>query len=331
MAELIYAERKGDVLTRPTLPCLAPYHAINLTAGCHYECRYCYAQSFRSYPGHGKVKFYANTLHSLTKQLPRKRKAPEMVYFSTACEPFMPFPEILDCLYGCMSLLLEAGCRLLISTKAKIPTRFIELFTKYPGLPHVQMGLTTVDDGIRMLMEPNASTITERLDTLRELNDTGISSEIRMDPLIPTLTDDAKRFDATMQAAAYYGVKRGVISYLFLRRGNMGRLTTQYEDWNFRKIAATVFTQNIEHYCGNNDIRVPDSKYRQTKYTELQKIGAVHGITLGLCRCKNPDIASACCHPLPRAQTDIGKAERDNCGGGLSGSLFDTSNGVRNV
>ncbi|MCC8181182.1 MAG: hypothetical protein LIP23_09775, partial [Planctomycetes bacterium] len=146
MAELIFAERKGDVLTRPTLPCLASYHAVNVTAGCHYECRYCYAQSFRSYPGHGKVKFYANTLDSLSQQLPRKRKPPRMVYFSTACEPFMPFAEILETLYGCMSLLLAAGSRLLISTKASIPARFIALFAAFPGLVHVQMGLTTADD-----------------------------------------------------------------------------------------------------------------------------------------------------------------------------------------
>lgn len=304
MPELIHAERKGDVLTRPALPCLAPYHAINLTAGCHYECRYCYAQSFRSYPGRGKIRFYANTLESLAKQLPRKRTVPAMVYFSTACEPFMPFSEILDCLHGCMSLLLESGCRLLISTKAKIPTRFIELFARHPGLPHVQMGLTTIDDGIRALMEPNAATIGERLGTLRELRDAGISTEIRMDPLIPGLTDDTERFKATMRAAASHAVQRGVMSYLFLRRGNTGRLATQYEEWNFRKMAAAVFTQKIEHYCGNNDIRVPDSEYRRAKYAELQKIGAEHGIALGLCKCKNPDVANACCHPLPRAGGD---------------------------
>lgn len=330
MTELIFAERKAGVLTRPTLPCLVPYHSINLTAGCHYECRYCYAQSFRSYPGHGKVKFYANTLQSLAKQLPHKRKPPEMVYFSTACEPFMPFPEVLDCLYGCMSLLLESGCRLLISTKATIPHRFIELFLAYPGLSHVQMGLTTVDDDIRRLMEPNAASVSERLDTLGELSRAGVSREIRMDPLIPGLTDNPACFAETMRLASEHGIRHGVMSYLFLRRGNMGRLSTRHGEWDFRKMVSTVFTQKIEHYCGNNDIRVPSTEYRRDKYKELQAIGAAFGITLGLCACKNPDMAEACCHPLPpkpQKSCYVFDENTEDAGRGL----FSSPGGVRHV
>lgn len=69
--------------------------------------------------------------------------------------------------------------------------------------------------------------------------------------------------------------------------------------WDFRKMAKQVFTQKIEHYCGNNDIRVPGTEYRREKYSELQGIAATHGIALGLCACKNPDVADACCHPRP--------------------------------
>ncbi len=175
------------------------------------------------------------------------------------------------------------------------------------------MGLTTADDAIRRLMEPSASSISERLDTLRNLHASGVSCEIRMDPLIPELTDDAGRFAETMQAASAHGVRKGVMSYLFLRRGNVGRLSVGHGEWDFRKTATEVFTQKIEHYCGNNDIRVPHSEYRRQKYRELQEIGVAHGITLGLCSCKNPDVAEACCHPLPQ---ESGKAL------GKSGNLF---------
>lgn len=305
MAKLILATRKGDVLTKPTLPCLAPYHTINLTAGCPFECRYCYAQSFRSYPGRGKVKFYANTLEALSNQLPRKRKPPVMVYLSTACEPFMPYEEILDCLYGCMLLLLDVGCRLLISTKAHIPERFVELFSRFPGLPHVQMGMTTADDSIRQLMEPDAAPVANRLATLKELSAAGVSCEIRMDPLIPALTDRPDVFAETMRSVAASGVSNGVMSYLFLRRGNMGRLSVRHNDWNFKDVASSVFTQTVENYCGHNAIRVPSTEYRQAKYAELQAIGVQYGVTLGLCTCKNPDVANVCCHPLPKDAVQV--------------------------
>lgn len=321
MAELIRVERKGDVLGRPALPCLAPYHTINLTAGCPYECRYCYAQSFRSYPGRGKVKFYANTLESLARSLPRKKRKPTLVYFSTACEPFMPFDEILDCLYGCMELLLDAGSRLLISTKARIPDRFIDLFARYPGLPHVQMGVTTADDNIRQLMEPDAGSVPDRLATLRALKDAGVTCEIRMDPLIPELTDAADRFDETMRAVAAHGVYRGVMSYLFLRRGNRRRLAVSHEDWSFPDVSARVFTQIVENYCGNNDIHIPATDYRRTKYAELQAIGQRHGVCLGLCACKNPDVADACCHPVPlQAKTEAPRHAQGNLFGAPEGA-----------
>ncbi len=150
-------------------------------------------------------------------------------------------------------------------------------------------------------MEPNASTVDERLDTLEKLHRAAVSCEIRVDPLIPGLTDTADRFEKTMRQASLRGVTHGILSYLFLRRGNMTRLSTQYGDWHFRKIAASMFTQKIENYANSaNTIRVPSTEYRQSKYKELQAIGIAYGITLGLCACKNPDITTACCHPLPQ-------------------------------
>ena len=299
MAELIRMQCKGHVLTHPTLRCLAPYHTINLTAGCPCECRYCYAQSFRSYPGRGKVKFYANTLELLRDKLPRKRARPKLVYFSTACEPFMPYDEILDCLFGCMGLLLEDGCELLISTKARIPRRFLDLFARYPGKVHVQVGVTTVDDAIRELLEPHASAVAVRLGTLKDLVQRHVDCEARMDPLVPLLTDTADRFDATVAAIASQGVSKAVASYLFLRRANYRRLSVRYREWSFEQMAAQLYTGTIKNYCGNNDIRVADLEYRKLKYPELQRIADRHTVSLGLCACKNPDYATTCCHPVP--------------------------------
>ena len=86
MGAVIAVERKTNVLRHPGLPCMAHHYTINLTAGCPFECRYCYAQSFRHNPGPGKVLFYANSLELLRRELPRKRTKPRLVYFSSGCE-----------------------------------------------------------------------------------------------------------------------------------------------------------------------------------------------------------------------------------------------------
>ncbi len=297
--QLIETERKSQVLGQPSLPCLSRFHTINLTAGCPYACRYCYARSFRSNPGAGKVLFYANTYELLCSQLPRKRKKPELVYFSTACEPFSPFPEVLETLYRIMQLLLEHKVSLLISTKSNPPKQFLELFARFPGKVHVQVGLTTLDDHVRSVLEPRASPVAERLQALRALAERGIPMEVRSDPLIPELTDNEPSFDALYTELGRIGITRAAASYLFLRSGNAAAMDVSIAGWRFREMAARLYTQEVSKYCGNNTIRIPGAAYRQQKFARLQEIAARHGIRLQLCSCKNPDITTDCCHPLP--------------------------------
>ena len=299
MAQVIEVERKSSVLSHPTLPCLSKYHTINLTAGCPYECRYCYAQSFRSYPGQGRVKFYANTLERLHRELPRKRKKPELVYFSTSCEPFMPYPQILDELFGTMGLLLVHGVFVLISTKSRIPARFLDLFAAHKDLVHVQVGLTTADDRIRNLLEPNAASVEQRLETLGALTERGIRTDVRIDPLTPELTDTETSFRDLCQAVSKRDVRSGAASYLFLRRANVPRLDVKSGAWSFRKMAARLYTDKIEHYCGGGTVRIPQRAYRELKYESLRQTAAGYGIRLNLCGCKNPDLTSERCHPVP--------------------------------
>lgn len=299
MAELIRIDRKSSVLNHPTLPCLSKYHTINLTAGCPYECRYCYAQSFRSYPGPGKIHFYANTLDRLRRELPRKRKRPELVYFSTSCEPFMPYPPILDELFGAMKLLLEDGVFVLISTKSPIPARFLDLFSRHKNLVQVQVGLTTVDDRVRQLLEPNAASVEERLRTLGELVERRVRTDVRIDPLTPELTDTEASLGNLLRAVSKHRVRRAAASYLFLRRANKRRLDVTFGAWSFREMAERLYTDRIERYCGGGTVRIPRRAYRARRYAWLKEAATEHGIRLNLCGCKNPDLTDDCCHPAP--------------------------------
>jgi len=215
MTEIVVAERKSNVLHHPMLPCLSRYHTINLAAGCPHNCRYCYAQSFRNYPGKGTVLFYANALEQLRRELAGKRDRVEMVYFSTGCEPFMPFPEILETLYGCMELLLRHGSFLLISTKAAIPEDFLRLFGRFPSQVHVHIGLTTADDDVRNVLEPQAACVQQRLTSLRRVLEAGAKGEVRMDPLIPELTDTDDSFRSLCHSVAGTGCRSAVASFLF--------------------------------------------------------------------------------------------------------------------
>ena len=70
-----------------------------------------------------------------------------LVYFSTACEPFVDDAKILDQLFEAMRVLLERSVSILISTKSVIPDNFLDLFERYRDLVHVQAGLMRLEFG----------------------------------------------------------------------------------------------------------------------------------------------------------------------------------------
>lgn len=285
------------MLRHPMLPCLSRYHTINLFSGCPNACWYCYAQSFESHPGWGRVIYYDNTLDSLRKELPRKRRRPELVYFSTACEPFIPYGFILNDLFTIMKLLLDEGIFLLISTKSEIPERFISLFAHYPGKVHVQVGMTTIQESIRHFLEPNTASVSVRLNNLRKLVQQDVRVDLRMDPLVPELTDTEESFAALLGEASNQGVEHTVASYMFLRPSINIPLSLSFNEWSFRKIARTYYTHRIEDYCGSGIISVVPPAYRREKFEQLKMTAGEYGISLNLCRCKNGDITAECCHP----------------------------------
>ncbi len=303
MTELKYRDRKSAVLGRPSLPCLKKRHAVNLTAGCHAGCVYCYTRGYSSAPASGTVAFYRGSYERLLRELPRKKVMPAEVYFSTSCEPFAPFEEVIRELYNVMRLLLMNGVRLSISTKARPPGKFIELFEKHRSLVRVDMGVNTLDDGARRRIEPAAAPVKERLAGLSELLRAGVDARVRMDPLIPGVNDGADGIEKLIGRLARLGVREIVPSYVFLRPANRNAVLGMA-----RKMGSPIhefFTGKIDGYCGGGGVNTVDPAYRARAYEMIRETAAARGITVRLCSCKNPDITDELCTPSSREEGSI--------------------------
>lgn len=255
---------------------------------------------------------------------------PRLVYFSTACEPFVPAPRVLDDLYEIMAALLDAGAALVISTKGVVPERFVALFARYPGKVCVQVGITTLDDDARRLIEPRAASVAERLDNLaRLIGNSGTGSgtqrsedcptpnsgdrhsarsaaplsqspnsiEARIDPLVPGLTDTDASLAALLSELARIGVRQAVLSYLFLRWGIKFPNDLALGGWSSRAMRK-LYTHKVTNYCGGGTIYLPSTEYRAEQFATIGAMAATCGIGVRICRCKNADIPKAvCCHP----------------------------------
>ncbi|HUT53069.1 MAG TPA: radical SAM protein [bacterium] len=302
MAHLIRQERKSPVLSRPTLPCISMHYTINLTTGCVFGCRYCYAQGYRRNLGPGKCIFYCNSFDKLKAELPKKRTKPQIIYFSTACEPFAPFPEVQDELYKIMHLLLANSISIYISTKAHIPKKFIEIFSRHSDKIFVQVGITTLDDKIRRVLEPHAAPISSRINNIAELLSVGVFTEARMDPIIPTLTDREESLRPLFHDFSELGLENAVASYLFLRKSNRPSVYQALRDLDCR--VDDFYTDRIDNYCGGGSIEVPSRQYREEKYKLMASLANEHGISMKFCSCKNPGLTGNICHPYGQATNE---------------------------
>ena len=287
-----FVERKGHVLTRPTLKCLSQEASINPTLGCIHQCAYCYARGYSIYPGDGKVFVYGNMPEKLKKELASRRKLPAYVFFSPTCDVLQPIPQVLKVTYELMKVLLEYGVGINLLTKGRIPSKFLQLFQQYRELIHVQIGITTLNRDMQKRMEPYAATPQERMWNIEQLCTIGITPEVKLDPLIPGLTDTQSNLTALFQTLQGFGVNFTGINYLFLR--------PQIKKNLCKALGKMPFLPKIlEHYQNAKSIHLLaeqscvvalDIAYRQRAYEQISALASDFGIYAYVCGCKNPDI-----------------------------------------
>ena len=266
---------------------------LNPTAGCAHLCSYCYARGYSNYPGDGTIVLYTNLVEKLENELSRKRRAPAFVYFSPSCDAFQPVKQVLDTSYGLMALLLQKGIGVSFLTKGCIPDRFIALFKSHSKRVQAHIGITTLDRQLQKQIEPHAATPCARLKNIRALTKIGILPEVRIDPLIPGLTDSNNNLEPLLKSLGSLGIKNVGLNYLFLRPIINRNIR---EDLGHTKAMEKI----SQAFCDNVDMRLLASKsrvkalsldFRQKQYKHISLLAKHYGIKTYVCGYKNPDIA----------------------------------------
>jgi DNA repair photolyase len=298
MARLITKIRKSNVLTPSQLRCLSKIPTVNITSGCLHNCIYCYTKGYSQYPGDGKVILFANTAEKLSEELARKRKKPQAVYFCPSCDPFQPISEILDQTYKTMAILLEAGIGVQFLTKASVPQDFIKLFAEHNNQVCGQIGLTCVDDTIRKTFEPKTASVSEKLATMKNLVEIGVTIGARADPLIYGVMDSDQAMNDLLSAIAETGVKEVAANYLFLRPAIKESIEKNITDKEMLSKLLNPYRNGVKlpiglkNSCG---VALP-REIRVRAYERIKKIALGFGISIHICGCKNSDITPESCN-----------------------------------
>ena len=286
--------RKSAVLSSSSLACLSGVASINLTSSCAHGCVYCYSCGYSSRPTEGTVGVYSNLFEKLKGELARKRKMPTTVYFSPSSDLFQPIPEVLQTGYDIIEFLLWQNLNVAFVTKGVIPDAHFALFRKHPTRIQAQIGLISTDQTVIAQFEPNAATPQTRLEQIQKLTEAGISVTVRLDPIIPDITDDDDTFNQVCKAVSDVGVKTIAASVLFLRPAIKESLQRNISDPKILQRIMSRFSdaKRLAIHADRSSVTAITRENRESIFKRLYIIGAKHGLHLHVCGCKNPDIPS---------------------------------------
>jgi DNA repair photolyase len=293
-----YKERKTNFLTPSGLRCLAGLPTVNISAGCAHKCVYCYTKGYSVYPGDDIVELYKNMPKRIADEISRKRNKPKAVYFCPSCDPFQPIEQAQQVSFEVMKMLLDKGIGVQFVTKGKIAEKTLHLFEQNSSLVCGQVGITTVDDTIRRIVEPYTATVEEKLAQLRRLNNADVKMSMRCDPLIHGLMDSEQQLDDLLSATANTGCKEIAISFLFLRPAITKGLKQNVHDKDLLDRILKPYSKSVQLPVGvkNSIGTMLPTDTRKTVFARIKKIADRLSLNIHICGCKNSDITSENCY-----------------------------------
>ena len=287
--------RRGKVLTPAHFGCLDGIPTLNITNGCIFRCTYCYARGYNQAPQKGEIHLYVNLPNLLTDELSRKKIIPPWVILNTSSDCFQPHPDILRMSYEVIRILLSHGIGISFLTKGVIPKRFFDLFAEFPGKILAQVGLVSLSERYWKGYEPHTPSPEQRIENIRNLKKVGISPEIRIDPIIPFVTDTEDEVESLFIRLEALGVKRVTLSYLHLRPAIQQQLMKELSPLYQRIIESCFRTQEWKTVGSSSKTKLLPRPIRERGYERIREIAERFGITALICQCKNPDLKADLC------------------------------------
>jgi DNA repair photolyase len=204
---------------------LSAKNGMNLYRGCTHGCIYCDSRSRCYGMNHDfeDVEIKRNAPELLEDALRRKR-ARCMIGTGSMCDPYLPLERETRLTRRCLEIIDRRGFGLSILTKSDLILRDLDLLQSINRKSKcvVQMTLTTHDEALCRIVEPNVCTTKRRAEVLRILRDAGIPTVVWLSPILPFVNDTEENLRGLLDTCAAAGV-RGVVCFgmgVTLREGD---------------------------------------------------------------------------------------------------------------
>ncbi len=204
---------------------LSQHNGMNLYRGCTHGCIYCDARSkcYGFTHDFEDIEVKKNAPELLEKALRSKRK-PCMIGTGAMCDPYMHCEKELKLTRNCLEIIEKYGFGVAIQTKSDLILRDLDLLKSINDKSKcvVQMTLTTYDEELCKILEPNVCTTKERVKVLEICRDNGIPTVVWLSPILPFINDTKENINSILDYCIQAGV-HGIISFgmgVTLREGD---------------------------------------------------------------------------------------------------------------
>ena len=215
---------------------LSSTNGMNLYRGCSHGCIYCDARSkcYQFTHEFEDIEVKQNAPHLLEQALRSKRKKC-MIGTGSMCDPYLHCEKDLQLTRRCLEIIDRYEFGLAIQTKSDFILRDLDLLKSINQKAKcvVQMTLTTYDEDLCRILEPNVCTTKQRFEVLEILRDEGIPTVVWLSPILPFINDTPENINGILDDCQEAGVK-GIICFgmgVTLRSGNREYFYHQLDRW----------------------------------------------------------------------------------------------------
>ena len=197
-----------------------------------------------------------------------------MIGTGAMCDPYMHIEEKLCLTRQCLELIDKYEFGVAIQTKSERILRDIDLLKSInmKAKAVVQMTLTTYDEKLCKILEPNVSTTRERFEVLMECKKAGIPTVVWLSPILPFINDTEENIREILKYCVQAGVK-GIICFdmgVTLRDGDR-----EYFYHALDKYFPGMKLKYIKNYGNAYELSSPESKRLMEIFREVCKVNGI--------------------------------------------------------
>ena len=237
---------------------LSADNSMNIYRGCSHGCIYCDVRSecYQFTHDFQDVEVKINAAELLEDALRRKKKKC-MIKTGYMSDSYNEYEADLKITRKCLDIIYKYDFGISIQTKSKLILRDIDILKKINEKTKcvVQITMTTYNNELCKLIEPNVSTTQERFEILEVLHENNIPVIVWLSPILPFINDTVDNMNGLLGYCKKGGVK-GVICYgvgVTLRTGNRQYFYSQLDRYftGTRRLYERVYGNTYD--CRSNN------------------------------------------------------------------------------